>query len=234
MAKETSRKLDRFYLKLYRVATHISRYNRENALPFARILQEALAQGFYVDYMLSDKCLEDLDKKGKSIYCLRNKTLLYQVLDSGQGEINAIARLLLDMGADVNFIDSNNRNALIYAVIHKMGPSVVSGIIRRTKDINFITKNAGYEKTALGIVCNYYLGRILSEERAFKLISLLIRAGANPDADGTYSMLKKGTELSTESSGLYRCLTTYIEKEITRHIKTEELQGTYDTYDYAL
>ena len=232
MTKQNVKKanFDKLYIQLYRRVTNKKPYQYGNSIQFARLLQDALDKGFPVDYVLSDGFLAEMEQKGKATVSLRNKTLLYQVMDSGVGDINAMSNLLIDIGADVNIIDTEGRNTLICMAEYKMSNSNISKVIRKTSDINRQDK---YHRTAFGIICYKWFSGELSEIRAKKLLSLLIDAGANFNVDDTVERLKRTKSILFKQRA--EEILSFIKDETIRYTTQQGQEDSFSAdYEYTL
>ena len=145
---------------------------------------------------------------------------------------------LIEVGADVNAINSSGENALIREARNSSWKEAVPVILKHTKNINAKDNNG---HTALSYIClkyleckmrmvwsNDYLDKT-NTKKLWEQIHLLLNAGADPGIDTTWQKdVRDSTEWQTEMHNLVKYMTMHVQQKKA----LDKNSGT--AYDYAL
>lgn len=104
----------------------------------------------------------------------------------------SFAKMLLDLGADVNIKDKDGRPALFYASHYFCTPEVYKIIIAKTKDIKEVWEYDGDKNNALDVLFQRYVYSSNDKDmiEARELIKLLLDNGyAHEDIENAYKKL---------------------------------------------
>lgn len=192
---------------------------------FKSELENALLQGFSIDYIYSD-CIYRYDGADSIEF---KDTLLHKSMTMNTSA--SITQILLDYGADVNIEDHNGMNALLIATYHNEWDEYIpyyDEILEKTTDIDKLPHRL-VRTTALGILCSKYCTQ--PSNIIWVGIRKLIDAGADIEASGDwisnyYGEMKKKYYKNGER--LKSLICSYIERK--DELKTTD--GSY--YDYEL
>lgn len=203
-------------IKLYDML-HNTMRRAKTGTKFKQELEEALAQGFPVDFT----------PKGGS-------PLLHLSLEYACPDV--ITQLLLKVGADVNIINADGKNALLVfcAVFnewrYKDNPEIFMEILEKTTDVNKVPTNenslmANY--TALSNLCITYSWR--PSQETIDAIKLMLDRGANPDiGDEWWISNDSYVDISENGKKLKKIIYNYLEQR-------EESKTSADSgYEYEL
>ena len=206
-------KYDKYYKELDRIITGISPFP-----VFKDKLEEALADGFPIDYLPSE------DDSG---YTLLNLALI----NLGDNEVEYV-KLILDKGADIH-ITTSWGEANVFVIIGDIEPPLkILDLFFKHKDFDINARGGKFNHTPLAYAGLGYINEIFTNEQEDKLKVFihLLEAGADPDIDRTWDIqgLKKESQIARRDNLL---------KIVAMHkeaIAAMKKSTNIDDYEYAI
>ena len=162
-----------------------------------------------------------------------------RLLEQSQKVFSAATTIkLIEVGADVNYVNASGENALILEAKNNCWKETVPVILKQIQNVN-AKDNRGH--TALSYLCLKYLDckmRIdwshdfldkFNKEKLWNQIYLLLDAGADPELDTTWQMeVQNSPKWQAEMHNLIKQMAMYLQQ------KKEMSKSPSETFNYPL